>query len=171
MSLTLRQSQAHCSLGRVLPPCCRAQARCRRPPKCTVLHSTSSSNAEELCFPLSPSAITARKWGFHSQQARDNYAQRGHIDADLTRQQPSLKAPDALLASSPYLTTTSQQTIGTATEKSSLFSSLLSSGFPMHTATCRSFESTAGSSPCPSLLPQPGRAVQPSPPSFISDII
>lgn len=44
--------------------------------------------------------------------------------------------------------------------------------FPMHPATCRSFERAAGSSShCLSFLPWPGRAVQPSPLSFISDIV
>lgn len=65
-----------------------------------------------------------------TQQVRDSYTWRGHINTDLTRQQPSLKAPNVLLASSPYLTTTSQQMIGTATEKFSLFSSLPCSGSP-----------------------------------------
>lgn len=154
MSWTLQQSQARCSRGRVLLPHCSARVRCRRPCKCPISYPTSRSNAEEFCFPPNPSAIPARcEWGFDSQQARDSHTQCGHTNTDLALQQPSRKALNTLLVSSPYLTTTSQQTTGTATEKPSV-SSLLCRGSPVHSATHGSFERTAGSTPCLSLLPQ-----------------
>lgn len=133
--------------------CCHVALRPRKRP---ISYPTSRSNAEELCFPLNPSAITARERGFHSQQARDSHTQRGHTNTDLALQQPSLKAPNTLLVGSPYLTTTTQQTVGTATEQSSRFSSLLSWGFPMHSATYRSLQ--AARPACPSCPSQEGHS-------------
>lgn len=83
---------------------------------------------------------------------RDKWAQRGQISAGLAHEQPLLKAPDTIFDSSQYLTITSQQTIGTATGKSSLASSLLCSGF---------FLNTAGGSGGLQQQPQLGRAAQP----------
>lgn len=140
--------QACCLRGRCHGHAASGAIR-RRAAGVPMVHDTSSNAEQQVnTNPCHPCVWAGLSFTANS----DKWAQHDQINACLAHEQPLLKAPDTILDSCQYLTITSQQTIGTATGKSSLASSLLCSGF---------FMNTAGSSGGLQQQPRPGRAAQP----------